>query len=74
VVARECLIAYLILLAFMFGRRQFLDVMPLSEISLSIAGGMILFIIAISMVFKKVNGVFGESLDHDPLATRSFRN
>ncbi len=66
VVARECLIAYLILLAFMFGGRQFLDVMHLSEISLSIAGGVILFMIAINMVFKSTESVFGESLDHEP--------
>jgi MarC family membrane protein len=64
--ARECLIAALILLAFMFGGRQFLDVMYLSEISLSIAGGVILFMSAINMVFKKADGVFGESLDHEP--------
>jgi len=66
VVARECLIAYLILLAFMFGGRQFLDVMHLSEISLSIAGGVILFMIAINMVFKSSESVFGESLEHEP--------
>ena len=66
VVARECLIAYFILLAFMFGGRQFLDVMHLSEISLSIAGGVILFMIAINMVFKSTESVFGESLDHEP--------
>ena len=66
VVLRECLIAYLILLAFMFGGRQFLDVMHLSEISLSIAGGVILFMIAIRMVFKSEESVFGESLDHEP--------
>ena len=66
VVARECMIAYLILLAFMFGGRQFLDVMHLSEISLSIAGGVILFMIAINMVFKSTESVFGESLDHEP--------
>ena len=66
VVARECLIAYLILLAFMFGGRQFLDVMHLSEISLSIAGGVILFMIAIRMVFKSPEGIFGDTLDHEP--------
>ena len=66
VVVRECFIAYLILLAFMFGGRQFLDVMHLSEISLSIAGGVILFMIAINMVFKSADNVFGESLDHEP--------
>ena len=66
VVARECFIAYLILLAFMFGGRQFLDVMHLSEISLSIAGGVILFMIAINMVFKTSDSVFGESLESEP--------
>ena len=66
VVARECFIAYLILLAFMFGGRQFLDVMHLSEISLSIAGGVILFMIAINMVFKTSDSVFGESLEREP--------
>ena len=66
VVIRECFIAYLILLAFMFGGRQFLDVMHLSEISLSIAGGVILFMIAINMVFKSTESVFGESLDREP--------
>ena len=69
VVVRECFIAYLILLAFMFGGRQFLDVMHLSEISLSIAGGVILFMIAINMVFKSSESLFGQSLeqlDHEP--------
>ena len=66
VVIRECILAYLMLLAFMFGGRQFLDVMGLSEISLSIAGGVILFMIAIRMVFKPEESVFGESLEHEP--------
>ncbi|MEO8101487.1 MAG: MarC family protein [Betaproteobacteria bacterium] len=66
VVIRECFIAYLMLLAFMFGGRQFLDVMHLSEISLSIAGGVILFMIAIRMVFKPEESVFGESLESEP--------
>lgn len=66
VVLRECFFAYLILLAFMFGGRQFLDVMHLSEISLSIAGGVILFMIATRMVFKSEDGVFGESLSSEP--------
>ncbi len=66
VVMRECFIAYLMLLAFMFGGRQFLDLMGLSEISLSIAGGVILFMIAIRMVFKPEESIFGESLEHEP--------
>lgn len=66
VVVRECVLAFVILLAFMFGGRQFLDVMHLSDISLSIAGGVILFMIAIRMVFKSESGVMGESIAHEP--------
>ena len=68
IVIRECFIAYLILLAFMFGGRQFLDVMNLSEISLSIAGGVILFMIAINMVFKSSESVFAQSPELLPVA------
>ncbi len=69
VVLRECLLAYIILIAFMLGGRQFLDLMHLSETSLSIAGGVILFMIAIRMVFKSDEGLFGgdgDKLDHEP--------
>jgi MarC family membrane protein len=66
VVLRECAIAYVILVAFMFGGQRFLDLMHLSEISVSIAGGVILFMIAIRMVFRSPEGVFGEALDREP--------
>lgn len=59
VVLRECAIAYAILIAFMFGGQKVLDVMHLSESSLSIAGGVILFMIAIRMVFGTSEGSFG---------------
>jgi len=51
VIARECTLAFAILLVFMLAGRELLDVMHLSETSLSIAGGVILFMIAIRMVF-----------------------
>ncbi len=66
VVLRECAIAYVILVAFMFGGRQFLELMHLSEISLSIAGGVILFMVAIRMVFKSPEGVLGETIASEP--------
>jgi MarC family membrane protein len=59
VIVRECMIAYAILLAFMFGGHGFLQVMHLSEAALSIAGGVILFLIAIRMVFGHPEGLFG---------------
>ena len=51
VILRECAIAFALLMAFMVGGRKLLEVMHLSETSLSIAGGVILFMIAIRMVF-----------------------
>ena len=47
IVLRECVIAYAVLLAFLFGGRAFLMLMHVSETSLSIAGGVILFLIAL---------------------------
>jgi MarC family membrane protein len=66
VVLRECLIAYALLLAFMFGGRSFLALMQLSEASLSIAGGVILFLIALRMVFAHPEGVFGDAAGGEP--------
>jgi MarC family membrane protein len=66
VVVRECMIAYVILLAFMFGGQGFLHVMHLSEASLSIAGGVILFLIAIRMVFGNPQQIFGEQVQGEP--------
>ncbi|APV50066.1 hypothetical protein BWI17_10435 [Betaproteobacteria bacterium GR16-43] len=67
VIVRECAIAFAILLAFMFGGKPFLEAMHLSETSLSIAGGVILFMIAIRMVFGHPEGAFGgTSKDGEP--------
>ena len=59
VIVRECLIAFAILALFMAFGRELLGVMQLSESSLSIAGGVILFMIAIRMVFGHPEGAFG---------------
>ena len=67
VVLRECVAAYVILLAFMLGGQTFLQWMQLSEVSLAIAGGIILFLIALRMVFPHPEGVFG-----DPPGTEPF--
>lgn len=66
VIARECLIAFGLLLAFMFGGQSFLALMRLSQTSLSIAGGVILFMIAIRMVFARSNGAFGAEAGVEP--------
>ena len=51
VILREVLIAFALLLAFMFIGERFLRLMNLSELSLQIAGGVILFLIALRMIF-----------------------
>lgn len=61
VVVRECLIAFLLLLLFMFFGRHFLNALQLSEIALRIGGGVILFLIALRMVFPQPGGVLGDS-------------
>jgi len=66
-ILRECAIAFATLLAFMFGGKWFLEVMRLSETSLSIAGGVILFMIAIRMVFGNPEGAFGAPVAGEPL-------
>jgi small neutral amino acid transporter SnatA (MarC family) len=63
---RECLIAYGVLLAFLFGGQALLRLMQLSEASLSIAGGVILFLIALRMVFSHPDGVFGDAGATEP--------
>ncbi len=51
VILREVLIAFALLLTFMFVGDGFLRVMNLSELSLQIGGGVILFLIALRMIF-----------------------
>jgi MarC family membrane protein len=63
VVIRECLIAFFLLLVFMFVGRYFLEALQLSSTSLRIGGGVILFLIALRMVFPSAEGIFGHSLE-----------
>lgn len=67
VIVRECAIAAAILALFMMFGRALLELMHLSETSLSIAGGVILFMIAIRMVFAHPEGAFGPHQGGEPL-------
>ena len=66
IIVRECLVAWALLIAFLFGGKAFLSLMHLSETSLEIAGGVILFLIALRMVFSHPEGVFGETSGAEP--------
>ena len=51
VIVREVLIAFGLLLAFMFVGQSFLQAMSLSDVSLQIGGAVVLFLIALRMIF-----------------------
>jgi MarC family membrane protein len=67
VILRECLIAYAVLVAFAFFGDSILSVLSVSYRSLNIAGGVILFLIAIRMVFRTAEALFGELPGEEPL-------
>ncbi|WP_189685521.1 MarC family protein [Pseudorhodoferax aquiterrae] len=54
VITRECAIATLMLLLFMLGGDALLKAMRLSQVALEIAGGVILFLIALGMAFPSM--------------------
>ncbi|CAB3783194.1 hypothetical protein LMG28614_01603 [Paraburkholderia ultramafica] len=59
VILREVAIAFAILLLFMVLGQGFLRMMSLSDQSLRIGGGIVLFLIALRMVFPHPDGPFG---------------
>ncbi len=61
VILRECAIAFALLALFLLIGKGFLTLLHLSETSLGIAGGIILFLIALRMIFPRPEGMFGES-------------
>jgi MarC family membrane protein len=66
VAVREVLIALSVLFAFMFFGDVFLRVMRLSERSLEVAGGVILLMVAIRMIFSVEGGVYGTPDGKEP--------
>jgi len=66
VALREVAIAFAVLLAFMLGGQAFLALMRLSERSLEVAGGVILLIIAIRMIFSGGAEVYAAEAGREP--------
>jgi len=66
IIIRECIFAFIILLAFMAGGRTFMQLLKLSDEALTIAGGVILFLISIKMVFPSKEGIFGDIEGGEP--------
>jgi MarC family membrane protein len=66
VALREVAIAFAVLMAFMVGGQGFLDLMRLSERSLEVAGGVILLVIAMKMVFVGGDGMYPTDSAREP--------
>jgi MarC family membrane protein len=67
VIARELVISLVIFLLFLFLGPQLLMVLHISGPSLSIAGGIILFMIAVKMIFPAKEDDFEHTTAKDPL-------
>jgi MarC family membrane protein len=67
VALREVGIAFAVLFVFMFVGEGFLRVMRLSERSLEVAGGVILLMVAIRMIFGGGGGAYGVAEGKEPL-------
>ncbi len=67
VILREHLIALVVLVVFLFFGPFIMRTLMITEPSLSIAGGIILFLIALRMIFPPPEGIFGRSPEGEPL-------
>ena len=67
IIIRELIIAFVILLFFMFVGRFVLQLLQIEQSSLGIAGGIILFIIAIRMIFPGTKPMFSHNDESEPL-------
>ena len=66
VLLRELLIALGVLMLFLWGGQYALELMHLRQESVSIAGGIVLFLIGLRMIFPPPDGVMGEMPSGEP--------
>ena len=66
VLARELLIALCVLMGFLWGGKYALELMHLRQESVQIAGGIVLFLIGIRMIFPRPEGLMGELPGGEP--------
>lgn len=66
IIIRELLIALVILVIFLFGGQSLLNFLHLQQESVTIAGGIILLIIGLRLIFPRSDGVMGKQPDGEP--------
>ncbi len=66
ILIREMLIALAVLMVFLFAGKFILAALHLRQESMTIAGGIVLFLIGVRMIFPAEGGVFGEVPGGEP--------
>ena len=66
VLRRELLIAYVVLLLFLVLGPHILQFLQVSQEAIRIGGGIVLFLIALKMIFPKEGGLLGKTPDGEP--------
>ena len=66
VLVREILFAYLVLLGFLFAGQYLMQYLNLDQETISVSGGIVLFLIALRMIFPTERGLIGEPLGGEP--------
>jgi len=66
VLVRELMIALLVLMLFLWAGKYALEIVHLRQESVAIAGGIVLFLIGLRMIFPPPEGLMGEIPDGEP--------
>lgn len=66
IILRESFIAFLILVVFLFFGKYIMSGLHLTESALGISGGIILFLIAVRMIFPPEKTITPEKIDEEP--------
>lgn len=66
VIARELLIALAVLMVFLFAGQAILDFLGLQRESVTIAGGIVLGIIGLRLIFPRPDGIMGHQPEGEP--------
>ncbi len=66
ILVREVILAYIVLLTFLFLGKYLLQLLSLRQETISIAGGIVLFLIALKMIFPAEGGIMGDTPEGEP--------
>lgn len=66
-ILREMLLAFAVLCIFAFGGKALLNYLSINQSSLHVAGGVILFLISLKMIFSSAAQMFEEQYNRDPV-------